>query len=746
MTGRVRGGDTLFDERDPPDPRDTGDGPEVRVEVAGTLFSITFRNLENGYTVARLEPEEAGPLVTVVGVMPGVEPGDALRVAGRWTRHPAFGVQLDVKSCELRLPTGRNGLVKYLGGGRIKGVGPKTAEKIVDTLGLQVLDRLEQQPALLHTVPGVSREKAAAILGQLREQRAAAAALVFLQEHGLGPSQAVRVFRRYGERTAEVVRANPWRLAEDVWGIGFRTADGLARSLGHATDSPHRLAAGLRHLLSQAAHEGHVGVPDELLAGKAAAFLEVDELAVQAVLDECVADGRLARDVLLYLPELLAAEVSVARRLADLVDEPRALVDLAPGAAIALSERRRRLTLAPDQAAALSVALGARVSVITGGPGVGKTTIVRCLLDILLSQGQRVALAAPTGRAARRLAESTGAEASTLHRLLGLTPSGAFTARATDEAREPLAIDVLIVDEMSMVDIALMAAVLAALPPGCGLVLVGDVDQLPSVGPGEVLAACIDSGVVPVARLSTIFRQAEHSGIVRVAHELNAGEVPAFDERPDGQAFFVERGDVASVLEALRTMVVERIPARFGLDALRDVQVLTPVHSGPLGTVALNELLREALNPPSPQRRELARFGRTFREGDKVMQVRNNYDLNVFNGDIGVLVRVDEDAGVAAVDFDDRRVDYGLDALDQLEPAFAITCHKSQGSEFPAVVLPLVASHFMMLRRNLVYTAITRARQVLVAIGQQRALQMAATTSGARTRHGRLAERLRGEG
>ena len=717
------------------------DGEPAR--LLGTLLSITFRNEENGYTVARLEAEALRETVTVVGLMPGVELGDTLSITGEWKSHPAYGRQLEVQRCELRLPTGRSGLIKYLGGGRIRGVGPRTAEKIVDALGTDLLARLEQNPALLATVPGLTRGKAAAIAAQLAEQRASAAALAFLQEHGLGPAQSLRVWRRYGERTVQVVRENPWRLAEDVWGIGFRTADQVARSLGHAVDSEHRIAAGLSHMLGQAAQEGHVGVPTELLLERAAPFLEVDEQRAETVLLQCLEEGRLVEDELVYLPELLAAEQSVARHVRRLASGGEPLVTLAPESAIAFAERRNEIELATDQRRALHVALGSRVSVITGGPGVGKTTIVRCLLDVLREQDCRVALAAPTGRAARRLSEATGADASTLHRLLGITPAGTPVPGTPLTGPEPLALDVLIVDETSMVDIGLMAAVLSALPDGAGLVLVGDVDQLPSVGPGEVLRALIESDVVPVARLSTIFRQGEHSGIVRVAHQLNAGEPPEFDEGPDGQAFFVERDAPAAVLSALRTMVTERIPRRFGMHPVRDVQVLTPLHNGPLGTVALNDALREALNPAAPGRAELTRFGRLFRVGDKVMQVRNNYDLNVFNGDIGLLASLDEESGEAAVQFDDRRVEYTLDALDQLEPAFAITCHKSQGSEFPAVVLPLVTGHFMMLRRNLVYTAFTRARQVLVAIGQPRALQMAAASTGSGQRHGRLAERLR---
>lgn len=722
------------------------DADERDVSLRGTLASITFRNEENGYTVARVDLDDEPRPVTAVGIMPGVVEGDTLALRGRWIEHPSYGRQLEVERCELRLPSGRVGLVKFLGGGRIHGVGPKTAERIVDALGLDVLDRLERNPELLATVPGVSRAKAHAIREQLAEQRAAAAALVFLQEHGLGPGQAQRVFRAYGERTVERVRENPWRLADEVWGIGFRIADGLAQSLGHESDSAFRIAAGLSHLLSRAAQEGHVGLPLEALLERAAPFLEVDQQLVESVLVERLRVGALTEDGLIYLPELHAAERDVAADVLRLLGRPAGavhapLVDLAPEAAVRYAEERTRLRLAPDQRRALAVVLGARVSVLTGGPGVGKTTIVRCLLDVLDRQGLRVALAAPTGRAARRLGQATRAEASTLHRLLGIQPSGAAFTRARPE---PLDADVLIVDETSMVDIALMAAVVSALPDTAGLVLVGDVDQLPSVGPGAVLRAFIDSGVVPVARLSTIFRQAEHSGIVRVAHELNAGDSPRFDEDPDGQAFFVERADPAGALAAILQLVLERIPERFALHPLRDVQVLTPMHGGPLGTVALNEALREALNPAAPGRAELSRFGRLYRQGDKVMQVRNNYDLNVFNGDIGQIKSLDLEEGKLTVDFEGRRVTYALDALAELEPAFAITCHKSQGSEFPAVVLPIVPGHHVMLRRNLVYTAFTRARRVLVSVGSVRSLNAAIANADAGRRHSRLAERLAG--
>lgn len=711
------------------------------VVLDGTLVGITFRNEENGYTVGRIDVEGRRQAVTVVGTMAGVEEGDSLRLSGRWTEHPHYGTQLAVASCELRLPTGRKGLIQYLGGGRLKGVGAKTAEKIVDTLGLDVLERLQRDPELLATVPGIGPERARVITGQLVEQREAAAALVFLQDHGLGAAAAQRVWRAYRETTVEVVRTNPYRLAEEVHGIGFKTADQLARELGVEVDAPFRIAAGLHHLLGRAGLEGHVGLPAEALVERTAPFLEVDEQAVQAELDACCREGRLIDDGLIYRPDLHAAECEVAAQVRRLLDDPTPPTDLAADAAIAWAEQQSGLELADDQRRALAVALTHKLSVITGGPGVGKTTIVRLLVDVLRRQGLALALAAPTGRAARRLEEATGHEASTLHRLLGIRPAG---GGAFQRREEPLEVDVLIVDEMSMVDISLMATVLGALKSGAGLVLVGDEDQLPSVGPGEVLAAFIASDQVPVARLTTVFRQAHHSGIVRVAHELNAGEMPRFDDQQDGQAFWVERPDPGAALAAMTAMIAERIPRRFGLDPLRDVQVLTPMHRGPMGTVALNEALREVLNPADPSRQEVQRFGRLYRQGDKVMQVRNNYDLDVFNGDIGVILELPAE-GPATVLFDNRSVEYGLDQLDQLEPAFAITCHKSQGSEFPAVLLPLFDAQFLMLRRNLVYTAFTRARQVLVALGQWSALQRAVATVDSGRRHGRLSERLSGE-
>lgn len=716
------------------------------VTIDGTLTVVTFRNEDNGYTVGKIETEGGGEdipdLATVVGTMAGIEMGDSLRISGRWITHPTYGRQLAVESCEVRLPSGRRGLIHFLGGGRIKGVGPKTAEKIVDVLGNDVLQRLERNPALLATVPGISDSRARAIMNQLHDQKEAAAALIFLQEHGLGGAAAHKVWKQYGVETVERVRNNPYRLADEIFGIGFKTADTVARSMGYELDAPFRIAAGLHYLLGRAAMEGHVGLPAEVLIERTTPFLELDERTVEAVLVGCIEENRLIDDGLVYRPDLHEAEVEVARHARRLIENPTAPLDVDTDAALSWAEQQADLELADDQRIALRASLTTKLSVITGGPGVGKTTIVRLLVDVLRKQNRKVSLAAPTGRAARRLEQATGREAATIHRLLGIRPAGGGAFQRRDA---PLDADVLIVDEMSMVDITLMASVLSALPDEACLILVGDRDQLPSVGPGEVLSAFTASGLVPVSRLTTVFRQAANSGIVRVAHELNAGEMPRFDEASDGQAFWVERPDPEDCLKALRSLILERIPQRFGLDPLNDVQVLTPMHRGPVGTIALNENLREVLNPAAPGKPELRRFGRLYRQGDKVMQVRNNYDLEVFNGDIGRILEIDEDESLVRINFEGREVEYSLDQIDQLEAAFAITCHKSQGSEFPAVLLPLYQSQYMMLRRNLVYTAFTRASKVLVAMGEWAALQRAAATADAGRRFGRLAERMTGE-
>lgn len=713
------------------------DGQE---NLDGTITRITYRNEQNGYTVATLDLDQEARSVTIVGILAGIEMGDTIRVHGQWTTDPRYGPQLKIDSSEVRIPTGRKGLIRFLGGGRIKGVGPKTAEKIVDTLGLDVLQRLERKPHLLSLVDGISSARSLSIAKQLEEHREESGSFVFLAELGLGPQLAHRVFKAYGTNTVAKVRENPYRVADEIHGIGFRIADQMAQSLGHEKDSAFRIAAGLRYLLGQAAtQEGHVGLPPEALTEAAAAFLEVDTLNAESVLADMVTDSRLIEDELIYRPELHRHEVAVAQDLSRRASDPRPLTRLEGAAAVTRAESAAGVELAEDQRDAILTALRSRVSVITGGPGVGKTTLIRVLVHLLATEGLSVSLAAPTGRAARRLEEATGSNASTLHRLLGLLPSedGFRSIR-----EEPLSLDVLIVDEVSMVDISLMAAVVEALPENAGLICVGDVDQLPSVGPGEVLGDLIKSKRVPVGRLTTIFRQAEHSSIVRVAHELNDGQIPTFDEGREGQAFFVEKTQAEEALDAVLNMVSDRIPNAFELDAKKDVQVITPIHGGPLGTVALNEALRDTLNPPQEDRPEIERFGRLFRQGDKVMQVRNNYDLMVFNGDIGTLDFLDPDDGHMTVQFHNRKIDYSLDELDQLTPAYAITCHKSQGSEFPAVVMPLIAGHFVMLRRNLVYTAVTRAKSVLVMVGEPRALSIAASRPGSGQRHTALKDRL----
>jgi exodeoxyribonuclease V alpha subunit len=592
--------------------------------------------------------------------------------------------------------------------------------------------------------------------------------MVFLQSHGIQTSHAVRIFKTYGAEAEERVTENPYRLAEEVFGIGFKSADRIAHNLGIPKDSPRRAEAGVLHVLGQSGDQGHVFLPRGQLTALTAELLEIDEEGIHGAIDALVGDGRLvseelpeSADTALFTAVHHAAETALAARIGQLLTAPSRLPDVDVDKAIEWFERREKLQLAPQQREAIGRALEAAVLVITGGPGTGKTTLLRGIVEILAAKGSRILLAAPTGRAARRLAEATSRDARTVHRMLEYDPRSHSFARGADL---PLDADLVIVDEASMLDLSLARSTLAAVPLGARVVLVGDVDQLPSVGPGRVLADCITSGAVPVVRLTEIFRQAAESRIITNAHRINHGEPPVVDPVEDPTAtdfFFFQRDEPEEVEETLIHLITERIPRGFGFDPLTEIQVLSPMNRGLLGVYNLNHRLQACLNPrgkplgrsgptqspPSSQpgqKSDRPNSGRpVLRIGDKVMQVRNNYDLDVFNGDVGRIESVDEDQQLVKVRFDDRLVLYGYGDLDELVPAYACSIHKSQGSEYPCVVVPLHTQHYRMLQRNLLYTALTRAEKLAVLVGQSRALMVAVRNQDTRRRFTRLAERLR---
>jgi len=730
--------------RDDPVGSAGGGPPSGTTTVTGTVARIVYANEENGWTVLRFHTDSGNP-VTAVGTLLGVRAGDRLRLTGRWTTHPKFGEQLEVEGYLPVEPSTREGIRRFLASGRLRGVGPVMAERIVDAFGLQALDVIEHEPERLTEVPGIGPSKAARIVESWKEHRGIYPVMVFLQSHGISPALAVKIHKRFGAAAVETVRENPYVLAEEIHGVGFLTADRIARSLGIEPDAPERLRAGLLYTLRQATLDGHVYLPQERLVEEGARLLGVDP----GPLPEHVA-GLEARDAVVvetaggergvFLPWLHAAEVTVAAELTRLVSGT-VPSRLDPEAAVAWFESRSELALDEEQRRALRTALTAPVTVITGGPGTGKTTIVRGLTSVYEAKNLRVLLAAPTGRAAKRLAEATGMPARTIHRLLEYQPAEHAFAR---HRQRPLDADLLVVDEVSMLDVELAASLLAAVPPRCRVVLVGDADQLPSVGPGQVLADILGSGAVPSVRLERIFRQEHGSLIVANAHRVNHGQLPVLHDGADlADFYFVERRDPAAAASVVIDLVANRIPGRFGLDPVDDVQVLTPVHRGELGVAALNEALQEALNPAG-ERLEVG--FRSFRRGDKVMQVRNNYDLGVFNGDLGRVRGVDEEEGTLLVDFDGRLVAVPAENLDELTVAYACTIHKSQGSEYPAVVIALHDQHWVMLQRNLLYTGITRGRRLVVIVGTRRALARAVRNADQRRRHTRLALRLRGAG
>ncbi|WP_237480586.1 SF1B family DNA helicase RecD2 [Lichenibacterium dinghuense] len=712
--------------------------------LAGLVERVTFHNEENGFCVLRLKARGQRDLVTVIGHAAMISAGEWVQAAGTWTNDRTHGLQFRANFLKATAPTTLDGIEKYLGSGMIRGIGPAYAKRLVRAFGEAVFDVIEADPSRLREVEGIGPVRAQRIAAGWAEQKVVREIMLFLHAHGVGTSRAVRIYKTYGAEAVATITENPYRLARDIRGIGFKTADQVAVRLGIAKDAMVRVRAGVSYALAEAMDEGHCGLPEDDLLRTGAELLEVMGERLTAALALELADGAVVADAVgerrcVFLAGLYHAERDIAERLRALAagETPWPAIDVER--AVPWLEGRAGITLAPSQREALRLAAASKALVITGGPGVGKTTLVNSILKMLVAKGVAVALCAPTGRAAKRLTESTGVEAKTIHRLLETDPKNGGFKR--DEAN-PLACDLLVVDETSMVDVLLMRALLRALPSRAGLLLVGDVDQLPSVGPGQVLADVIGSGAVPVVRLTEVFRQAATSRVIVNAHRINAGQMPevtpAGAERSD--FYVVDAAEPEVAVAKVLAVVRERIPRAFGLDPVRDVQVLCPMNRGGVGARSLNVELQRALNPPGEVRVE--RFGWTYGPGDKIMQIENDYDKEVYNGDLGLVARIDAEAGELVATFDGREVVYGFGELDALVLAYATTVHKAQGSEYPAVVIPVMTQHYAMLARNLLYTGVTRGKRLVVLVGQRKAIAMAVRNGGQRRRWSKLGEWL----
>ena len=721
-------------------------GPLDGEVLAGSVERVTFHNPENGFCVLRTRARGHRDLVTVVGHAAMVAPGEWITASGEWINDRTHGQQFRARFIRTAEPSSTEGIEKYMGSGMIRGIGPVYARKLVRAFGEKVFDVIEAEPERLREVTGIGRVRAKRITDAWAEQKVVREIMVFLHSHGVGTARAVRIFRTYGADAVQVMTENPYRLARDIRGIGFRTADAIAMKLGIAKTAMIRVRAGIGYALTEAMDEGHCGLPEEELGPLAAGLLEVPDDLIRSALDLELSDGAVVADTVedtpcIFLGGLYRAERAIAGRLLEIASGklPWALIE--PDKALPWVEGKTGLALAPGQAEAVRTALSSKVSVITGGPGVGKTTIVNSILRILSAREVDILLCAPTGRAAKRMSEATGFEAKTIHRLLEVDPrTGGFKR----DGENPLQCDLLAVDETSMVDVMLMRSLLAAVPDGAALSIVGDVDQLPSVGPGQVLADIIASGAVPVVRLTEVFRQAARSRIVTAAHGINRGAIPDLSP-PEGESdfYFVPAEDPETAAARIVELVKTRIPKRFGLDAMQDIQVLCPMNRGGAGARSLNIELQAALNPAGE--RKVERFGWTFAPGDKVMQIENDYDKEVYNGDIGLVADVDPEAGELTARFEGRDLLYGFGELDTLAPAYAATVHKSQGSEYPAVVIPVLTQHYAMLRRNLLYTGVTRGKKLVVLVGQKKAVAIAVRNASGRRRWSKLDEWLAGE-
>lgn len=717
--------------------------PHTTEPLTGAVERVTFHSEETGFCVLRVKVRGQRHLVTVVGTAATITPGEYIEAEGWWVTDRTHGLQFKTHALRVVPPSTLEGIEKYLASGMVKGIGPHFAKKLVQAFGEQVFEVIEQTPERLTTLDGIGPKRKQRVVEAWEAQKVIRQIMVFLHSHGVGTARAVRIYKTYGSEAIVRVQENPYRLALDIHGIGFKTADTLAQRLGIPRDAVIRAQAGVRHVLQEFAEDGHCAVHHEELTETAATLLEIPVATIaQAVALECQEGHLIAEDIdgkpCLFLTPLHRAEVGVASHLLRLLPGAPPWGSIDPTRAMPWVEQKTGRTLSPSQRAAVATVLHSKVAVITGGPGVGKTTIVTSILQILQAKKMRVLLCAPTGRAAKRLAETTGLEAKTIHRLLEFEPTSmGFVHNQTN----PLRADLVVVDEVSMVDVVLMSQLLRAMPETAAVLLVGDVDQLPSVGPGSVLADIIGSARIPTVRLTEIFRQAATSQIIVNAHRMNQGQLPLMQEDSASDFYVIPADSPEEIQAKLLRVVTERIPQRFGLHPIRDIQVLTPMNRGSLGARALNAVLQQTLNPESTPR--ITRFGWTYAPGDKVIQTVNNYEKDVYNGDIGQVAQVDPEEGQVAIDFDGRLVTYDVGELDEVALAYATTVHKSQGSEYPVVVIPLATQHYPMLARNLLYTGVTRGKQFVVVIGQARALMIAVRNVRATQRLTNLAARLR---
>jgi exodeoxyribonuclease V alpha subunit len=711
--------------------------------LAGLVERVTFHNAENGFCVLRIKARGHRDLITVIGHAATISAGEWVTTSGDWVNDHTHGQQFKARFMRTSAPTSIDGIEKYLGSGMIRGIGPVYAKKMVKAFGEKVFDIIEAEPDRLREVTGIGAVRAKRITGAWAEQKIVREIMVFLHSHGVGTARSVRIFKTYGSDAVQVMTENPYRLARDIRGIGFTTADAIAMRLGIEKTAMIRIRAGISYALTEAMDEGHCGLPSEQLIPLGVELLEVPKELVLTALELELSDGTVIADTVgetacIFLGGLYRAEKVIAERMTRLVNGTLPWPFIDPEKALPWIEQKTGLSMAESQIAAIRLSLLSKVLVITGGPGVGKTTIVNSILRILAAKGTKLLLGAPTGRAAKRMTEATGFEAKTIHRLLEVDPKGGGFKRNADN---PLECDLLVIDETSMVDIMLMQALVKAVPDAAALLMVGDIDQLPSVGPGQVLADVISSGAVPVVRLTEVFRQAAQSRIISSAHRINQGSLPDLS-RPDGDSdfYFVQADDPETAVPRIIELVKKRIPIRFGLDPIRDIQVLCPMNRGGVGARSLNIELQKALNPAGE--RKVERFGWTFAPGDKVMQIENDYDKEVYNGDIGYVADVDPDAGELVASFDGRAITYGFGELDTLVPAYAATIHKSQGSEYPAVVIPVLTQHYAMLQRNLLYTGVTRGKRLVVLVGQKKAVAIAVKNVSGRRRWSKLNEWL----